>query len=365
MHMRSLLTYLLRGAGLALLSLSTPAEAQPTRTPVLVLHGGAGSGWNRAGRYPAFEARVQRAFTAALDSGYGILNRGGTAVEAVEAAVRVMEASGVFNAGRGAVRTTTGAAELDAALMDGATGRAGAIAGLTATKHPISAARAVMERSAHVFLVGAGANAFSVEQGLEQVAPEWFDLMREPEHRAYYEALRAWRKQRQEAAPAGGNLNRGPQADFDVNPAEASGMSNEAHFGTVGAVALDAQGRLAAATSTGGTAAKLPGRVGDVPIIGAGTYADSLVAISCTGHGEYYIRHVVAHSVATRMAYLREPLDRASRHLIFTVLNEREGAGGLIAVDRNGNVSFPFNTTCMPTAVRRAGQPDRFDFYRD
>ena len=363
--MNRLLTQLLRQAGLSLLTLATPALAQPPARPVLVLHGGAGSGWSRADRYPAFEARVQRAFTAALDSGYAILDRGGPAVDAVEAAVRVMEASGVFNAGRGAVRTTTGAAELDAAITDGATGRAGAIAGLTATRHPISAARAVMDRTAHVFLVGPGANAFSQQQGLEQVGPEWFDLMREPEHRAYYDALRAWRQQRKTSPPSGGNLNRGPRADFDMNPAEDAGLRNEAYIGTVGAVALDAQGRLAAATSTGGTAAKLPGRVGDVPVIGAGTYADSLVAISATGHGEYYIRHVVAHSVATRMAYLREPLDRACRHLIFTVLNEREGAGGLIAVDRNGNVSFPFNTTAMPYAVRRKGRADEIGFYRE
>ncbi len=357
--MRRLLSLVL-GSSLALLSF-TPMMAQtssaPTR-PVLVLHGGAGSGWNRATRFDVWEQRVQRAFTAALDSGYAILDRGGSAVEAVEAAVRVMEASGAFNAGRGAVRTTTGAAELDAALMDGATGRAGAVAGLTSTRHPISVARGIMERTEHVFLVGPGANAFARERGYAQVGPEWFDLLRDPEHKAYYEALRRHKGKLE----SGGNLNRGPA--FDQHPLEL-GEPGDQHprMGTVGAVALDRQGRLAAATSTGGTADKLPGRVGDVPVLGAGTYADSLVAVSCTGHGEYYIRHVVAHSVATRMAYLKESVDSASRHMIHTVLSEEHGGGGLIALDRNGQVSTPHNTSCMPVAIRRSGAADVFRYY--
>lgn len=302
---------------------------------------------------------MQRAMTIALDSGYAILDGGGSALAAVEAAVRTMEASGVFNAGRGAVRTTTGSAELDAAIMDGATGKAGAIAGLTATKHPISAALAVANRTEHVFLVGPGANLFTQNIGMEQVAPEWFDLTRDPEHRAYYERLKAWRAAQPKRSGAEGSIL------FDANPAEQPTLPPSPKMGTVGAVALDAQGNLAAATSTGGTDKKLPGRVGDVPVLGAGTYADSLVAISCTGHGEYYIRHVVAHTVACRVAYLHEPLDQAARHLIFTVLNEKEGAGGLIAVDRLGNVSFPFNTTAMPVAIRKRGEADRFLFYRD
>jgi beta-aspartyl-peptidase (threonine type) len=335
-----------------------PAAPPSTVRPVLVLHGGAGSGWSRTYRYPEWEARVQRAMTTALDSGYAILDRGGSALAAVEAAVRTMESSGVFNAGRGAVRTTTGAAELDAAIMDGATGKAGAIAGLTATKHPISAARAVADRTEHVFMVGVGANAFTRNIGMEQVGPEWFDLTLDPEHRVYYEKLKAWRAVQPKRSSNGSLL-------FDANPAEQMTLPPSPKMGTVGAVALDAQGHLAAATSTGGTDQKLPGRVGDVPVLGAGTYADSLVAISCTGHGEYYIRHVVAHSVACRVAYLHEPLDQATRHLIFTVLNENEGAGGLIAVDRLGNVSFPFNTTAMPVAIRKRGEADRILFYRD
>jgi beta-aspartyl-peptidase (threonine type) len=243
----------------------------------------------------------------ALKAGYAVLRDGGTSLDAVVAAVVVLEDSPLFNAGRGAAYNAEGRHELDAAVMDGATLGAGAVACVRTIRNPILAARAVMERSEHVMLAAAGAERFARRQGLAMVRQSYFHTR---------ERLAALRKKLRE------------------------------ELGTVGAVALDVHGRVAAATSTGGLTGKLPGRVGDSPIIGAGVYADDLCAVSGTGHGEFFVRTALAHDVAARMRYRGEPLRRAAAGAL-AELARLGSSGGLIAVDRRGNVAMPFNTEGM------------------
>ncbi|MFC4762404.1 isoaspartyl peptidase/L-asparaginase family protein [Dyella koreensis] len=289
-------------------------------TPVLVIHGGAGV--IKREMNPVREKAVRAALTQALQNGYAQLKAGKPALDAVTAAITVLEDDPNFNAGKGAVFTHDGKNELDAAIMDGYTLKAGAIAGVHRVKNPILLARAVMDKSQHVMLVGEGAEAFAKDAGVELVDP------------SYFRTDERW-QQLQKALKE--DAARKPHADVETAK----------HFGTVGAVALDTQGHLAAGTSTGGMTDKRWGRVGDSPIIGAGTYANSGCAVSGTGWGEYYIRTVAAHEICMRVTQMRVPLKRAAAEVINQEIPSMGGNGGAIALDGNGNFAMPFNTDGM------------------
>jgi beta-aspartyl-peptidase (threonine type) len=283
----------------------------------IAIHGGAGT------IEPTDDPQLARAYREslrrALDAGADILAASGSALDACEAAVRILEDDELFNAGRGAALNREGIAELDAAIMDGSTLRAGAVTGVTTVRNPVSLARRVMSDTRHILLAGPGAERFADATGLERVDNSWFVT---PRRRKMLDDALA-------AEPRAATAHTTPAA----------------RFGTVGAVARDSSGRLAAATSTGGLTAKLPGRVGDAPLIGAGTYANARVAISCTGTGEQFIRHGVARGIASRAELLNEPIDAAASHFIHSVLNPDDG--GLIAVDASGRVATPFSTIGM------------------
>lgn len=312
-----------------LLFFNFPSMAQ---TPFgIVIHGGAGNGIVE-GR---FTDEVENAYLAGLASatkaGYSILVQGGSAEDAVIAAIKVLEDNPLFNAGKGAVFTAEGKVEHDASIMHGTTKAAGAVASVTTIRHPIEGAKAVMEQSPHVMLTGKGAELFAKDQGLEIVDNTYFFT-----EKRYNQFLRAKEK----------------RSD------DRSHLSEDFKLGTVGAVALDKAGHIVAGTSTGGMTYKLYGRVGDSPIIGAGTYADSkLGGISATGHGEFFIRYVVAHDIISRVHYLSESLADASRHVVHTTLVEAGGDGGVIGIDPNGDVTMEFNTTGMFRAYRTHDQP--------
>ncbi|UHC16552.1 isoaspartyl peptidase/L-asparaginase [Methylobacterium currus] len=301
--------------------------------PVLVIHGGAGT-IARPAAGSADEAPYHAALAEILAAGERCLRDGGSALEAVAIAVDRLEECPLFNAGYGAVFTSAGTHELDASVMDGATLRAGAVAGLARVRRPGRAARAVMEDGAHVLLAGAGAEAFCRAHGLEMVEPGFFST----------EA----RRRQLEAAQAGGRVS----LDHD----ERAPLDERQKFGTVGAVALDRNGHLAALTSTGGMTNKRPGRIGDAPLIGAGTYADDrTAAVSCTGTGEVFIRAAAAYDVCARMAYAGLDLEAAAAAVVRDALTPLGGQGGLIAVDARGHVAMPFNTTGMYRGLVRAG----------
>ncbi len=298
-----------------------PGPLLEKRPYAIAVHGGAGV--IRKGALPAEkEAAVRKALEAAVLKGKEILERGGSSLDAVEAAVRLLEDAPEFNAGRGSVFTSDGGHEMDAAVMDGASLRAGAVAGVRRVKNPVALARLVLEKSPHVLLSGPGADLFAKESGLEMAPPSYFHT-----EERWRDLLRAKAKAGEKAPPS---------------PPEAP----EPH-GTVGAVALDLRGHLAAATSTGGMTNKRPGRIGDSPVIGAGTYADDRTcAVSCTGWGEFFLRAVAAHDVAARMAYGKEPLEKAAEEVL-TRIAGMGGDGGLIAVDGRGNLCLKFNTEGM------------------
>ncbi|HWZ63319.1 MAG TPA: isoaspartyl peptidase/L-asparaginase [Steroidobacteraceae bacterium] len=294
----------------------------------IAIHGGAGA-VPRATLSPQREQRYRAGLEAALDAGYGVLERGGSSLDAVTEAVRMLEDEPMFNAGRGAALTREGAAELDAAIMDGRNLRAGAVASVRHVRNPVELARRVMEKSRHVLLVGPGAEEFALEEGMALIANHYF---RTPERQMQLECEQ-----------------RGERVSDLVPPTEAS----EPPGGTVGAVACDAQGHLAAATSTGGMTNKRPGRVGDSPIIGAGTYAkDGVCAVSATGHGEYFIRAVAAHHVCAAVEYRGLTLAQAIAELLHEVLKSLGGDGGLIAVDRGGHIVMDFSTEGMYRGAR-------------
>jgi beta-aspartyl-peptidase (threonine type) len=273
---------------------------------VLVIHGGAGVilKENMTGELEAaYTAKLQQA----LDTGEAILKSGGTALDAVTAAVVLMEDSPLFNAGKGAVFSASGENEMDASIMDGSTLQAGAVASVRNIKNPIRAARKVMEESPHVLLVSDGAEKFAIEHGVDTASPAYF---------------------------------------FDQRRYDSWLKANK--HGTVGAVALDMQGNLAAATSTGGMTNKMTGRVGDTPVIGAGTYAKNRTcAVSATGHGEFFIRNVVAYDISALMEYKGMKLEEAASYVIMEKLVEQGADGGIIAVDRDGNFVMTFNTPVM------------------
>lgn len=303
------------------------------RGSVIAVHGGAGT-IRREDMTPEEEEGYRGVITRALHIGHQILAGGGTSLDAVCAAVQIFEDDPLFNAGKGSVFTNDGKIELDAAIMDGKTGNAGAVAGVRTIRNPVIAARAVMDRTKHVLLSGAGAEQFAALHEIETVDPEYFHTERR-------------RDQLQHAQKhAEIQLDHDGKTGTSSNTLESWQIDNK--FGTVGAVALDSFGNLAAATSTGGLTNKLYGRIGDSPIIGAGTYADNgTAAVSGTGVGEYFMRGLIAYDVAARMKYLGLSLSDAVDQVIRCELDQRGGQGGVIALDANGNVKFGFNTEGM------------------
>jgi beta-aspartyl-peptidase (threonine type) len=294
----------------------------PRRPLALAIHGGAGV-IDIATLGDATAQRIHADLDHALDAGHSVLAVGGSALDAVEAAVCVLEDSPYFNAGRGAVFTADGRHELDASIMDGQHRRAGAIAGVSSVRNPVRLARRVLEDSPHVFLIGPGAEQFAdLHPEIERVPNEWFST----------------ESRRLQLADA----QRHEQQTWQASP-DLRGR----YFGTVGAVALDSRGHLAAATSTGGMTNKRWGRVGDSPLIGAGTWADAHCAVSCTGWGEYYIRNVVAHDIAARVAYRGDRLRDAAEDVVLGEVPAHGGDGGVIALDRDGNVVLVLSTRGM------------------
>lgn len=308
----------------------------------LVIHGGAGA--LEPGRYmPSEEAAFKAKLNDALDAGYAVLEGGGEALDAVEAAILVMEDSPLFNAGKGAVFTHEGKNELDAAIMDGRTKAAGSVAGVRHIKNPIRLARAVMENSPHVMMVGDGAEEFAKTQEIEFVKPSYFRT--EVRWRAYEDALAAEKKAKAEK--------------------QESAAPHDFKYGTVGAVALDADGDLAAGTSTGGMTLKMYGRVGDAPIIGAGTYADNgSCAVSATGWGEYFIRLTIARDVCAQVEYGGKTVAEATTDVIHNRLQASGGDGGVIVLGPNGDFVMDFNSAGMFRGVRQ-GERREVAIYRD
>jgi len=298
---------------------------------VMVIHGGAGTILKK-NMTPEKEAAYITALTKALNAGYAEIKAGKSSLDAVEATIHILENDPHFNAGKGAVFTHDGRNELDAAIMDGKTLMAGSVAGVTTIKNPISAARAVMEKSEHVMMVGAGAEQFAKEAGLEIVDPKYF-----------------WTKERWDGLQKAIKEDSTKAVlDHGSKKSELFGIKNHDYkFGTVGCVALDQAGNLAAGTSTGGMTNKKYGRVGDAPIIGAGTYCNNETAgISCTGWGEFYIRNVVAKTISDLMEYKGLSVAEASK-IALDKVGKMGGDGGLIALDKKGNMTMPFNTEGM------------------
>lgn len=290
---------------------------------MLVIHGGAGT-ITRASMTAEAEQQYRAGLEQALRTGHGVLAKGGSSLDAVEATIRVMEDNPLFNAGKGAVFTHEGRNELDASIMEGKTKKAGSVAGVTIIRNPITAARAVMEKSAHVMMVGRGAELFATKMGLEIVDP------------SYFWTERRWKSLQNELLK---EQNK-PQARLDG--------PDEKKLGTVGAVAVDSSGNLAAGTSTGGMTNKQFGRVGDAPIIGAGTYADNeSCAVSATGHGEFFIRWTVAYDIAALMKYRGMTVAQASQEVIHKKLVPVKGEGGVIVLDAKGNFAMTFNSDGM------------------
>lgn len=312
---------------LALLLLFSVAVFAKDAPVAIAVHGGAGT-IERDSMSAEREAEYHAVLSQALKAGHDILKSGGSSLDAVSVAVRVMEDSPLFNAGKGAVFNCAGANEMDAAIMDGATLNAGAVAAVRHVKNPVNLARLVMTESPHVLLVGDGAESFGRMHEIEMVDETYF--------RTDFRLEQLKKVQERQGATGCGD-----------EQAWLGGRDTDA-YGTVGAVALDANGSLAAATSTGGMTNKRFGRVGDVPVIGAGTYADNeTAAISATGHGEYFIRAVVAHDIAARMAYKNLSLREAADAVIKDKLVKMGGGGGVIAIDGKGNIVSSFNTSGM------------------
>jgi beta-aspartyl-peptidase (threonine type) len=331
-----------------------PAQAAPHKWAI-VMHGGAGV-IERASLDRGREAAYRAALRADLQAGAGILAKGGSSLDAIERVIELMEDDPLFNAGRGAVFTADGKNELDAAIMDGRTLKAGAVAGVTRTRHPIGLARAVMEKSPHVMLIGAGADAFAKEAGLEQVDPSFFFT-----EQRWQGLIRQLKKEGRPlpSRPAG--------APPESSKPTAQLETPEAHkFGTVGVAALDKQGNIAAGTSTGGTQAKRWGRVGDSPIIGAGTYAsNSSCAVSATGAGEYFIRLTVASEICALVQYERMNLQAAADEIIQKRLSALKGDGGVIALGPDGQIAWSFNTSGMYRARLAEGGKPQISIYKD
>ncbi|WP_022699204.1 isoaspartyl peptidase/L-asparaginase family protein [Euryhalocaulis caribicus] len=337
---------------------SAAASAQDNPEWAIALHGGAGV-IERGDMSPAMEAEYRAALEDALRLGAGQLEIGASALDAVEVTIRTMEDDPKFNSGKGAVFTAAGRNELDASIMDGETLNAGAVAGVTRVRHPITLARLVMTDSPHVMLAGSGAETFAEEAGAELVTPSHFFT-----ERRWQSLLRALEEKglpapdRPEGVPA-------PEEET-VDDAALDLMEREHKFGTVGVVAVDREGNIAAGTSTGGTTAKLWGRVGDSPIIGAGTYASNeSCAVSGTGTGEYFIRLTVASAVCDHVKYKGEDIQTAADAVIHGDLTELGGDGGVVAMTPDGAVAFSFNTPGMYRGHLRAGEEPKVMIYGD
>lgn len=296
---------------------------------VLVIHGGAGY-ITKENLNEDKQLAFEQAMKLALQKGYEILKSGGSSIEAVEITIKSMEDSPLFNAGKGSVFTNEEKNEMDASIMDGKTLNAGAVACVTNIKNPISGAKAVLQKSEHVLLTGKGAEAFAKEQKLEIVSPNYFKV---EERLKRVQEIKKTEKIELDHSKSGGFI-------VPKNPDEK--------FGTVGAAALDKSGNLASGTSTGGMSNKKYNRVGDSPIIGAGTYANNKTcAVSCTGHGEFFIRSVVAYDVSALMEYKNYSLEKSANYVVYEKLVNLKGEGGLIAIDKDGNIAMPFNTPGM------------------
>ncbi|WP_263365728.1 isoaspartyl peptidase/L-asparaginase family protein [Edaphobacter bradus] len=321
----------------------------------VVLHGGAGV-IERQSMSKEMDAKYRAALQTAVQAAANVLDKGGSSLDAVEAAIKIMEDDPLFNAGKGAVFTAEGKNELDAAIMKGETMQAGAVAGVTRTRHPISLARAVMEKSPHVMMIGAGADQFAASTGLEQVDPSYFFT-----ERRWQSLIKQLKK---ESLPI-------PPRPAGAPPAPTGGMAEieppDAHkYGTVGVVALDRDGNIAAGTSTGGTQAKRWGRVGDSPIIGAGTYASNQsCAVSATGTGEYFIRLTVARTICSLVQYKGMDLQAAVDEVVQKELKAIHGDGGVIAIAPDGQMAWSFNTPGMYRAKVMEGRPVEVQIYGD
>ena len=338
-------------AAATMMLLAADAFSQTKPKTMLVIHGGAGT-ITRKSMTPEMEQQYRAGLQEALRKGNSVLIAGGSAIDAVEATIRVLEDNPLFNAGKGAVFTHEGKNELDASIMDGKTKRAGAVAGVTTIRNPISAARAVMEKSPHVMMVGRGAELFATKMGLEIVDPSYFWT-----ERRWKGLQQELMKQQQSETPAtqpaaqpAAPSKRGalaPAADARA-VAETAPLTEPKKFGTVGAVALDQNGNIAAGTSTGGMTDKQYGRVGDAPIIGAGNYADNeACAVSATGHGEFFIRWTVAYDIAALIKYRNLTVRQAADEVINKKLKPVGGEGGVIVLDTKGNFATTFNSEGM------------------
>ena len=343
-------------AMLAATSIGAAAQ-QPTHHWAIVLHGGAGV-IERSALGPEGTTAYRAGLQHAIEAGSAVLGKGGSALDAVEAAIKVLEDDPLFNAGRGAVFSAEGKNEMDSAIMDGATLNAGSVAGVSRTRHPISAARAVMEKSPHVMIAGPGADIFAARAGLEQEEPSYF--FTESRWQSLVKQLTKEGKPvplRPAGVPPAGSTV--PVAQVDESP------DSQVH-GTVGVVALDRQGNIAAGTSTGGLQGKMPGRVGDSPIIGAGTYASNQsCAVSGTGTGEYYIRLGVAREVCDLVFFKGMKLQQAADEVIHKELEALHGDGGLIAITPDGQLAWSFNTPGMFRARLVEGGKVEMGIYRD
>lgn len=317
----------------------------------LVIHGGAGTILKKN-----LTQEQQKAYTnklqEALNAGYKVLENGGTSTDAVIEAIKIMEDSPLFNAGKGAVFTNEGKNELDASIMEGKDLNAGAVSGVRTVKNPITAARAVMDKSQHVMLSGKGADDFAKMNGLEIVDPSYFFS---PERMKQLKKIMDSDKLQLD------HDHIEDDQGYEINPDELK----DSKYGTVGAVALDQYGNITAATSTGGMTNKKYGRIGDSPIIGAGTYANETMGVSCTGHGEYFIRKVVAYDLAALMEYKKMTLQEAAKYLVHEKLVEFGGYGGLIALDKDGNVTMPFNTKGMYRGYKKSSGENVVKLFND
>lgn len=357
--MRNLILSVLTGclAGSASVAQSAEPEQMTDRPEwALVVHGGAGV-IERGAMTPDREAQYRAAMALSLEIGSSVLDEGGSSLDAVEAIIRMFEDDELFNAGRGAVFTATGRNELDSSIMDGATLNAGAAAGVTSVRHPISLARAVMEQSTHVMLQGEGAETFAAEQGLEQSPP------------SHFFTERRWVSLERTLGQLGLPVPPRPESAPDPVPVDHGMLERDAQehrFGTVGVVALDREGNIAAGTSTGGTTAKRWGRVGDSPIVGAGTYANNdSCGVSATGTGEYFIRLTIASRICALVEFGGLNLQDASDRVIQTELTGLQGNGGIVALTPQGDIAWSFNTPGMYRARMTAGGDPIVSIYGD
>ena len=330
------------------LALSASAQASDKPAFAIAIHGGAGT-IEKSKMTPEKERAYRAKLEQALNAGYRILEEGGASLDAVVVAINVMEDSPLFNAGKGAVYTYDGSHELDASIMDGKTRAAGAVAGVKRVANPINLARMVMEDSPFVMLSGAGAEDFARSRGVPLVDNKTFDT----------------EQRRRQLDKAKEKLDRENRQDKDYK-ASVEALPVPFRMGTVGAVALDKQGNLAAGTSTGGMTAKRYGRIGDSPVIGAGTFADNRsCAVSATGHGEYFIRYNVAADICARVQYQGKSAAEAANEVIHKVLLPVGGTGGVIVMDADGNIALPFNTKGMYRGSRKAGGKPQIAIFAD